>query len=98
MKNQIRTDDVFAAALGNMNRQSKMAFMLQALQIAEQKHNQLDTDLNQSLTQFQQEVGQTVAELKADITTALQKAEILENFELGQLEEAFTAFLGTAAM
>lgn len=98
MRNVIQTNGVSTAFLGNLNTQSKAALIGAAFDIAEQKQTQMDADLRNALGGLRTELENRIAIAEGQVADALVKASVLESFEMGQLEEAFQAFLQTPGM
>ena len=75
------------AIASKLNMQSQAALILKVHDAAKAKRDLLESDLRNQLT--------TIA---AKAEEALAKAQVLDDFEKGQLEEAFTRFLSTSGL
>ena len=98
MSQVIQTDGVFDAFLGNLNGRAQAQFLLAAVQAIENKMGSLDTNQTTALTTFQATTNTNLSQIRADVTEALRKADILEQFELGQIEEALRSFMSTSGI
>ncbi|MEN9433895.1 MAG: hypothetical protein RLZZ422_1484 [Pseudomonadota bacterium] len=86
-KNVISTAIPVVAMLDHLNKGSALSVIQQVVTAAETANQNLDAKFTNEVHQLNQKV-----------TDALQKAEILEDFELGQIEEAFAKFVETEGM
>lgn len=85
--NQVITTSALSAAIGKLNMQSQAALIMEMENRQRETRVITDTNLQNQLN---------VVALKA--TEALAKAQILDDFEKGQLEDAFQKFLTTSGL
>ena len=75
------------AAASKLNMQSQAALIMRVHDAAKSKRDLIEADLRNQLS-----------EISAKAEEALAKAQVLDDFEKGQLEEAFTRFLSTSGL
>lgn len=86
-KNVISTAIPVVAMLDHLSKGSALSVINQVVTAAQTANQNLDTKFTNEVQQLNQKV-----------TEALQKAAVLEDFELGQIEEAFSKFVATEGM
>ena len=82
LKNVIPVDQVMQAVNEHLNNDSKLAFINAVVNAAQNQFNELSSELQTA-----------VADLQNQLNVVMQKAEVLEDFELGQVEEALKELL-----
>jgi hypothetical protein len=82
LKNVIPVDTVVQAINEHLNNDSKLAFINAVVNAAQNRFNELSSELQTA-----------VANLQNQLNVVMQKADILESLELGQVEEALKELL-----
>jgi TolA-binding protein len=81
MQHVIETSKAFAWVTERLNRESLLTF-------AEALANALAQKINELETQIPENLQDTLQQLQNQLNEVYQKADVLEDFELGQVEEA----------
>ncbi|OQX12810.1 MAG: hypothetical protein BWK73_13930 [Thiothrix lacustris] len=86
-QNHVVTTSALSGAIGKLNMQSQAALIMEMEK--RQRENRVITDTN---------LQNQLTEVALKATEALSKAQILDDFEKGQLEDAFQQFLTTSGL
>jgi hypothetical protein len=98
LHNQISTDNTFAAVFEKLNRQSQKLFLQQAMGALESHINQVNQDSINRDTALSESVNTEFARIETIRNEIAAAADILSNFEQGQVEEAFAKLLQTSSL